>query len=367
MEYGKIELTKELQEILDNIIRDSIFTGRSLQSKYKLIEHYLQFPEFQEYKKKLEEDTRREVEKVKELRKNNPNLNDEEFYKEILTNCGHNIIETIKKEYQSILPAETLNKLNNFKFVIINDPERQSDMDAHMKQSEIWVNMAHHALERGDLEGKIVRSMGLMTHELFHFIYRLLKDKPDERMIYDLANGDAAIGFGMVGHMLNEGFVEKLSTEFCERNNIYHTINPSYIQFTKLCDYIQKVAGIDEKFLMENNYETILALFTPEAKEAYQKTERFEYREKNSLNLRSGGYRKIAEDEVLSSHNEKISKKNENDLQTLQKTLLNEKKDLLIEQRERENQDKLVRKSGYINIVVLLVALLVMVLFLVGR
>ena len=48
-------------------------------------------------------------------------------------------------------------------------------------------------------------------------------------------------------------------------------------------------------------------------------------------------------------------------------TLLNEKKDLLIEQKEKENQYKLVRKSGYINIVVLLIVLLVIVIFLMGR
>lgn len=307
MEHKKIELTSELQEIFDNIMRDSKFTGRSLQSKHKLAEYYLEFPEYQEYKKKLEEDTKREEEKVREFRKNNPNLSDEEFYQEVLTNYGHNIIETIKKEYQGLLPVETLNKLNNFKFVMINDPERHGDMEARFDTGEVWVNMANHALDRDDIVGKIVRSMGSMTHELFHFIYRMLKDRNmvDEKMIYDLANGDKAIGFGMVGHMLNEGFVEKKSIEFCERNNIYHTISPSYIQFTKLCEYIQKVSGIDEKFLLENNYEAILNLFTPEAREAYQRTERFEYREKFPLTLQSGGKRKILEDEVLSSHNEK--------------------------------------------------------------
>ena len=177
MEYKKIELTSELQEIFDNIIRDSKFTGRSLQSKYKLAEYYLEFPEYQEYKKKLEEDTKREEEKVREFRKNNPNLSDEEFYKEVLTNYGHNIIETIKKEYQGLLTKDALNKLNNFKFTIINDPERHGDMEARYDTAEVRVNLANHALDRDDIVGKIVRSMGSMTHELFHFIYRMLKDK----------------------------------------------------------------------------------------------------------------------------------------------------------------------------------------------
>ena len=52
----------------------------------------------------------------KKVEVNDPNLSDEEFYKEVLTNYGHNVIEIIKREYQGLLPVETLNKLNNFKF-----------------------------------------------------------------------------------------------------------------------------------------------------------------------------------------------------------------------------------------------------------
>ena len=307
MEYGKIELTPELQEIFDNIIRDSKFTGRDLQSKHNLADYYLQFPEYQDFRKKLQEDTRKAEEQVREIRKNNPNLSDEEFFKVFLTNYAQNIIETIKKEYQGILPEETVNRLNKFNLAIVNDPRGHGGMYARPELCQVVIDIAHHALDRNDLEGKIVRAMGSMTHELFHIIYRMFKEKDDmdEKMVYDLASGDKAIAFGRVGHMINEGLAEKKSIEFCERNHIYHTLNPSYIQFTKLCDYIQRVSGIDEKFLMENNYEAVLNLFTPEVKEVYQSIERFEYREKFPLDLKSGGQRKIAEDEVLSSHNEK--------------------------------------------------------------
>lgn len=82
----------------------------------------------------------------------------------------------------------------------------------------------------------------------------------------------------MVGHMLNEGFVEKQSSEFCQRNNIYYSPNPTYIQFTKLCDYIMKNnPTINEQFLINNNYDGVLKVFSSAAQEKYKETERLEY------------------------------------------------------------------------------------------
>jgi hypothetical protein len=126
-------------------------------------------------------------------------------------------------------------------------------------------------------------------------------------MVYDLANGEQATVNGMVGHMLNEGFVEKQSSEFCQKSNIYYCPSPTYIQFTKLCEYIMKVnPNINEQFLMKNNYEGILESFSQEAREKYKETERTEYIRNFELNTSSGKKRNISMQEVISSYNVKI-------------------------------------------------------------
>ncbi|MDD2518655.1 MAG: hypothetical protein PHG18_02065 [Bacilli bacterium] len=303
LKSNKIELTPELIEIFNNIKRDSKFSSRELMTVYAGM------PEYQELAKKIQVQTIQLEKQIKEIRQNNSQLTDEIFFKTILVNRSNTIIEAIKKDYVEILTPDIIERLNKFNINVINEPEEHGDMTAHPEIYQVSINMAHFATERKDVEGKVVRAMATMPHEIFHFIYRILKDEKncDERIVYNLTNGDKATCFGMVGHMLNEGFVEKLSTDFCNKNNIYSSINPSYIQFTKLCDYITKVnPTVNKSFLIHNNYEGILNTFSDEAREKYKETERIEYLGNFKLKTQSGVKRIINEQEIVSSYNEKV-------------------------------------------------------------
>lgn len=302
----KIQLTPELVEIFSNIERDSKLSSR------ELIKYYLRFPEYQQMFKHMEIQSNQIREQIKQLRIQNPQMSDSDFFRFVMNNHSKNIIESIKKDYGDKLTPEIIERLDNFNISIINSPETRGDMTAHPEKFQVEINEAHFATDVKDIESKIVRAMGTMPHEIFHFVYRILKDENhcDERMVYNLTNGDQATCLGMTGHMLNEGFVEKLSTDFCKRNNIYSTISPTYIQFTKLCDYIMKTnPEVNESFLIKNNYEGILNKFSPEAREKYKETERTEYRRNFKLKTTSGEKRKIEDHEVVSSYTERVEPK----------------------------------------------------------
>ena len=221
-------------------------------------------------------------------------------------------MEIIKKDYKDKLTPKIIERLDNFNISIINNSEVHGDMTAHSEKSMVEINEAYFATDVKDIESKITRAMATMPHEIFHFIFRILKDENhcDERMVYNLVDGSQATCLGMIGHMLNEGIVEKFSTDFCKRNNIYTTINPSYIQFVNLCNYMMKTnSEINEAFLIQNNYEGILNKFSSEAKDKYKETERIEYLRNFKLKTTSGKKRKIEDSEVVNSYNESVQPK----------------------------------------------------------
>jgi len=303
IEEQQIELSPELVEIFTNIERDSKL------SSSELIKFYMGIPEYQQMFKNMEYQSKKIKEQIHLLKLQSPQMSDTDFFKAIISNHSKNIIEIIKKDYGNKLTPEIIERLNNFNISVINNPETRGGMSAHPEKSQVEINEAHFATDVKDIESKIVRAMGTMPHEIFHFVYRILKDEKhcDERMVYNLANGDKATCLGMTGHMLNEGFVEKLSTDFCKRNNIYSTISPRYIQFTKLCDYIMKTnPNINEEFLINNNYEGVLDKISPDAKEKYKETERIEYLRNFKLKTTFGEKRKIDDREVISSYNQKV-------------------------------------------------------------
>ncbi len=302
----KIELTPELTEIFHSIERDSKLSSSEL-SKY-----YLSFPEYQQLFKTMESQSNQIKEKLRNFKLQNPQMSDNELFLFAMNNTAKNIIDNIKKDYGDLLTPEIIESLDKFNISIINNPDLRGDITAHPEKFQVEINNAHFATNVQDIESKITKAMGSMPHEIFHFVFRILKDEKhcDERMIYNLSNGEQASNFGMVGHMLNEGFVEKLSTDFCKRNNIYYSISPSYIQFTKLCDYITKNnPEVNESFLINNNYEGILNKFTTEAKEKYKETERTEYARNFKLNISTGEKRKVKDEEIVSSYNEKVQPK----------------------------------------------------------
>ena len=298
----QIELTEELQTIFDNIVAASKHSSRELLQLYDKI------PEFHEFSLQLKTQWVQLKEEIADLRKKHYEISDLEFFQMIVIQHSKQIIEGIKKEYQGKLTSAVIDRLNKFNLEVIYDEGFKHDMTAFTDKSKVSINTAYFAKGQS-LEYQIVQAMGTMPHEIFHFVIKMLKDSniADERMVYELANGEIASNLGMVGHMLNEGFVEKISSDFCKRNTIFFTISPSYIQFVNLCNYMmQNNSQISEEFLMAHNYEGVLALCSPEVIKAYKQTERVEYANVFKLKLQDGSYRQISEGEILRSYNEFI-------------------------------------------------------------
>lgn len=258
----KIELTEELKKILNKIEDDSKV------SNHDLIENYLTDDAFQKYCANLKVRTNEYVNEVKKIRELNPNLSDDEFFKVFIDNKAKEIVNSIKSAYSDVLTSETedrLNKFTNSGISVINNDGERGDLTAFPELGEITINLAHFARDKTDIESKIVRAMGTLPHELFHFIYRILKDedKCEEQMLWNLKDNTTGICQGMVGYMLNEGVVEYFSSKFCDELNIFYTIGPSYIQFAKLVDYIiNSNPDINKEFFLRNDYGGILDLFT---------------------------------------------------------------------------------------------------------
>ena len=297
-----IQLNPELQKIFSEIIRDSQYSSSELLKKY------LETPEFQIYSEQLRNKWQELLQQIMEERKKHMELSNQEFFSFILNQYSVKIIERIKENYAGKLTHEILDRLNNFNLEIKNDESFKHDMTAYPDKSLISINMAYFAKGKS-LEQQVVQAMGTMPHEIFHFIFQILKPKQlaDERMVFKLADGNTASSLGMVGHMLNEGFVEKLSSDFCEKHGIFYAISPSYIQFVNLCNYIMEHnPQITEDFLLKHDYDDILRMCSSDVVETYKKTERIEYANRFSLKMPDGSYRNIKSNEILESFNQPV-------------------------------------------------------------
>src|SRR5574344_751335 len=129
--------------------------------------------------------------------------------------------------------------------------------------------------------------------------------------------------------MLNEGFVEKLSNEFCVEQEqlhpgeFYHSVAPQYIPYVNICNYmIQTSQSINKENIFSINYANCLETLTEEQQKQYKKAECISYAVRHGEDKIK---RKILVDEVLSTSVEKVDL----DLQ-----LDNKSKEELIELRD---------------------------------
>ena len=297
----KLHMTPELQIIFDDIIRDSSYSSRDLINIYQSDQNFAMF--FKEIMLKNEQMKNNII----NLRKQHSDMNESDFFRSVVVNHTKSIIEAIKKEYIGILSPEQIDRLNKFQLEITYDEKFEHDITAHSEKNIISINTAYFGKGKS-IEEKIVLAMGTMPHELFHFVIQMLKQKEicDERMVYELSNGEMVKNLGMVGYILNEGFVEKISSDFCKRNGLFYSINPSYIQYVNLCNYIMRNnSQITEEFLIKNNYEGIFNNFAQDVLDRYKDVERTAYINNFSLKMADGTYRKIKPEEVVKSYNQR--------------------------------------------------------------
>ena len=251
------------------------------------------------------------------------------------------LVPAIKKDYGESIPEERLaileGLMNEEKIKIINDPDDKHDYSANSKTGEIIINLDSFAKDKDNYE-KIVKAKGGLPHEIFHIVIRLLKseEEVDERIVINTTDGGRVTSRGMCGFMLNEGFVEKMSGEFCKRHDelgedFYHTLAPQLIPYIEVCDYIMKKnSNINPNTVFKIDYQDCLNSLSREEKEAYQRAECISYgvRHKN-----------LKREAIQSAYVEKIDLKDEKEstLANFSKIeLLKLKRDILTEEEQRQ-------------------------------
>ena len=214
-------------------------------------------------------------------------VSDVEIMKRELMDYMKVIIGLINSEYSDFIPKDRLDKLNQMLSVdsidVINDESYKHDISADSRNGKIIVNLARIGKnEKGeivDIYSQVAAALGSLPHELFHIVIRMLKpdEIADERMVVNTKNGVATTR-GMVGCMLNEGFVEKFSSSLCQKYGLYCQPVVSYLHYVELCDYVMKrFPQINEKTIFSLDESDIIPLFSLEEQQMYYEAERLSY------------------------------------------------------------------------------------------
>lgn len=212
------------------------------------------------------------------------NLTDNEVMKKELEEYLAIIVDLINQEYAQYIPLDRLKKLNDMcngsSIVVINDSKDKHDISALEESGKVIVNLENIGKTKEnpnpDIFTKIACAKGSLPHELFHIIINMLKpsELADERMVISLVDGEEIRSLGMVGFMLNEGFVEKISTELCEKYNLYYLMAPQYIPYVDICDYIMSLKPlINAKTCFSLDASEVLSSLNMQQLEHYYRAE----------------------------------------------------------------------------------------------
>lgn len=313
----------------------------------RLIPRFIESSEYQ----KMQE---RYVLEKRKLQDKYPNIsNSEEIMRAELFEYLLKLIPAIKDKYGEYIPFDRMQKLDGLlnpkNIVVINNSEDKHDFSADSEKGQIIINLSKIACgDSKDIYDKLVTAKGGLPHEIFHLIIKMLKssDLADERMVINLSNGNTITSRGMVGFMLNEGFVEKLSSEFCSKQEqlypgeYYYSVAPQYIPYVNICNYIMKTnSNINEKSIFSINYDNCLSGLSKEQIDAYKKAEcvGFAVRHgKEKIN------REIKFEEVLSTRVDKITL--ESSFENMSKEQLTElRNDVVLSAQDTAYDDKITR------------------------
>lgn len=275
----KIEMTDGLESCLDDIVQTSLLSSR------EALEKYSSNPDFAMQMQRAQQQGKVLLAQLQQLRQSNPNMTDAVFYQNAMASFLIPVIKKISTEYGQIIPQEKLQKLqglmNPQNITFTNDPN-QNDIQANSDKGTIVINP--QKTNGSTLEEKIVSSMSVSIHELFHLLVNMLKSPEQaealgERLMYTVAtqDGDKEVHFapGKYGQVLSEGFVEKLSSEFAQKNGFFYTLNPSYVSYVNLCTQLMKQdKSIDMPTLFTTNGDKIVEKMSPEVKTKFESAER---------------------------------------------------------------------------------------------
>ena len=100
-----IKITPELEIIIKELIDTSLLSSEQNSKKY------MEQQEYQDYKKQTAEQTKLLISKIQEIKKNNSNLSDSDFYKQIIISFLTPVVSKIETQYKTILPQQKLEKI----------------------------------------------------------------------------------------------------------------------------------------------------------------------------------------------------------------------------------------------------------------
>lgn len=298
MDNVEIPMTEKFALLTDEIADKTKYSARELLSKYEGQERFQAYVET--YLKRREETIKKVNDRVSELRETYlagasndlNNLSEEEknsliddiIFRQVVAEHMTQTIEAVKKEYGDIIPPEKLDlfvNLNNPENIVL-DRKCGGDIKADSSIGKIVINPNN--ITGNTLEEKIVSSIGSSTHESFHLLITLLKpeelsEQLGERMFYivSTSEGDKEVHFssGKYGQALSEGFVEKMSSEFADRNGIFYSLNSSYIPYVDFCTELQNSnEQINPEFLFTHTGEDIISMMSSELQSKYEESER---------------------------------------------------------------------------------------------
>lgn len=275
----KIEMTDELETCFDDIVQISLLSSREALDKYS------SDPKFAIHKQQAEEQSKVLLKQLQQLRQSNSNMTDAVFYQNAMASFLTPVIQKISMEYGQIIPQEKLQRLQglmNPQNITFSNDSNQNDIQADSDKGTIVINP--QKTNGSTLEEKIVSSMSVSIHESFHLIVNMLKSPEQaeaigERLMYTVAtrDEDKEVHFapGKYGQVLSEGFVEKLSSEFAQKNGFFYTLNPSYVPYVNLCTQLMKQdKSIDMPALFTINGDKIVDKMSPEVKTKFESAER---------------------------------------------------------------------------------------------
>lgn len=304
-EINKIDINKidnyftsrELLSSLDKLKQLSKLSARQMLEKYSSDPIYSEIiSSIQKQQIDLLQQVKQNREQVEpkiieQLKMSFPNLPEqtiskmatERFYRLSISNFLAPVIRQIENEYGSIIPEDKMEKLKGLAdFRNIKLDFNGTNAEADSKNGQLIFN-PNETIGK-TIEEKIVMSMGVSIHEAFHLLVNMNKSQEQamedsERLKYivSTSEGDKEVHFapGKYGQILNEGFVEKMSSEFAQRNNFYCMINPRYVPYVDVCSKIMEHdKSITPEVLFTKNGDTIREKMSPEIRTKYEETER---------------------------------------------------------------------------------------------
>lgn len=257
----------------EQLLADTHLTTRQTAEKYR--ETFIQNG-YMDYIQK------RTIQEIEILKSKYPQVeNHSKFMREQLSEYLSILVSKIKEEYGSSIPVERIQLLEGLlepsNVVVLDDETGKHDFSANTETGQVIVNLAR--MRGDDIYQKVINAKGILPHETFHLVIQMLKNRElaDDRMIIDLVDGEQIRSRGMVGFMLNEGLVEKYSTEFCARNNFYSTIALQYIPYVNISNYILVKEPSLSTTVFSTDFEDMLNHLTEQERQAYLSAECVSY------------------------------------------------------------------------------------------